>query len=62
MNYYQDSKATDQSLDLEMDEYLQDVAIALVIIGGFVFLIGIFGCFGICCKSKALLIVVSIPV
>ena len=57
---FQDSKATDTNLELEIDDYLEDVAIALVILGGFVFLIGILGCFGICCKNKGLLIAVSI--
>ncbi len=47
------------SLDLELGDYLEDVGIALVLLGGLVALLGVFGCLGICCKNKCLLIVVS---
>ncbi|XP_021361807.1 tetraspanin-9-like [Mizuhopecten yessoensis] len=46
--------------NFNIEEFLQDAAIAFIVIGAFFFLLGIIGCLGACCKVRALLICYSI--
>lgn len=47
--------------DLDVGKLVGDAAIAFIVIGGFFFLLGVFGCLGAVCKAKVLLTIVSRP-
>ncbi|XP_071095703.1 tetraspanin-18B-like [Haliotis cracherodii] len=52
-----------QSVDLSnfnLGDYLQDATLALILLGVFFFIIGIFGCIGGCCKVRCMLIVYAV--
>ncbi|XP_069115712.1 CD63 antigen-like [Argopecten irradians] len=48
--------------NFNIEEFMQDAAIAFIVVGIFFFLLGIIGCIGACCKVRCLLIVYSIIV
>lgn len=45
--------------NFSIGEYLQGATLAFILIGTFIFLLGIFGCVGACCQVECCLIIVS---
>ncbi|XP_033758732.1 CD63 antigen-like [Pecten maximus] len=46
--------------NFNIEEFMQEAAIAFIVIGIFFFLLGIIGCIGACCKVRSLLICYSV--